>query len=113
MEIKNNIQCKHCPWKVSADLTKIPNYNRQQHLDLEPCIAKDCTDFTNRPVMSCHNSKECCPEPCIGYLVNQLGIGNNIPLRLKVRNWDGIESIKTVGKQLETFEETLRNTTKK
>lgn len=109
MEINNPIQCKNCPWKVSADLSKIPNYDRQQHLDLNVCIPEHEYDMQFRPIMSCHNSTDTKPEPCIGFLYNQLNIGNNIPLRLRARKIVGIENIVVVGEQLETFEETLRN----
>ncbi len=102
------IQCKNCPWRVDADITKIKNYDPKQHEGLECTIAKSELDYEPRALMACHHSKEGSPEPCIGYLNNQLFEGNNIPLRLRAKRWENVEDIKIIGEQLKTFEETKR-----
>lgn len=43
---------------------------------------------------------------CIGWIENQLGPGNNIPLRLKMLNYD-LSEMETFGDQHERFEDTL------
>jgi hypothetical protein len=55
-------------------------------------------------VMACHESHS---AYCIGWLHNQLGVGNNIALRLKMLNCDNIGDIEIDGEQHETFEDTL------
>ena len=105
-------QCRHCPWRKDSDLSKIPNYSRAQHEDLENTIADD-GNLTglgkSLNVMACHN-KQISGEDltCIGWLVNQVGVGNNIPARIQLLSYDNGNEIETFGEQFETFEETLR-----
>jgi len=44
---------------------------------------------------------------CVGWLMNQLGPGNNIPLRLSVLSCENLKQVRLVGEQHETFEDTL------
>ncbi|MFB9795247.1 hypothetical protein ACFFQG_32100, partial [Shinella granuli] len=44
---------------------------------------------------------------CIGWLMNQIGAGNNIPLRLQVRSCENINAVVVDGPQHERFEDTL------
>ena len=44
---------------------------------------------------------------CIGWLNNQLGVGNNIVLRLQMGSCENARAIRLRGEQHETFEETL------
>lgn len=55
-------------------------------------------------VMACHETHE---AHCIGWLHNQLGPGNNIMLRIKMRSCENIGKMKVVGRQHERFEDTL------
>jgi hypothetical protein len=57
--------------------------------------------------MACHESTESTPEHCIGWVHNQLGVGNNIGLRIAMARGD-FTDIEVFGEQFETFEETLR-----
>jgi hypothetical protein len=106
-----NKQCKACPWKKSVKPTKdIPGgYTADLHRKLACTIAAPgALPVTNVLVhMACHESPRPGGEfPCVGWLVHQLGPGNNIGLRLSAR--DGrYNSLKTVGPQHETFEDTL------
>jgi hypothetical protein len=102
-------QCSTCPWKVGADLNLIPNYRRELHEKLTCTIA----DGPRLPTgvlrcMSCHYSTERKNKPCAGWLYNQLGIGNNIGVRLAVMT-ERLSMPKVSGEQYETFEETLRD----
>lgn len=104
-------QCAKCPWKAGSNPNKIPNgYNRRKHEALECTIAKEA-GFTAGPlrVMGCHEDHE---AHCIGWLVNQLGPGNNISLRLSIRRCENIREVKTHGKQHERFKDTLKRKSK-
>lgn len=106
-KLTRTTQCKNCPWKVSANLDEIPNYELKQHKALKKTISEGSNDFTQRPVMSCHESEDDQPQACIGYLHNQLNQGNNIMLRLQVRDCPNIGEIKVVGKQVDNFKQTF------
>lgn len=54
--------------------------------------------------MACHETED---AHCIGWLVNQLGPGNNIALRLAMRACENITAVKLLGAQHATFEDTL------
>ena len=58
-------------------------------------------------VMSCHYSHQSDDNICIGWLYNQLGEGNNIGLRLHMRQYDNLQELKVEGKQHQRFEDTL------
>jgi len=60
--------------------------------------------FGPRAVMACHESDD---AHCIGWLVNQLGPGNNIGLRILMMSCENARAIKLRGEQHETFEDTL------
>ncbi len=101
-------QCKKCPWKVSADPHEIPNgYSVERHKGLASTIAEPGTlHGIGGPlrIMACHETHD---TPCVGWLVNQLGPGNNLPLRLAViyKRIDG--DVQTVGPQHACLEDTL------
>ncbi len=44
---------------------------------------------------------------CLGWLMNQLGPGNNIGLRLSLLDCENLDKVKLVGEQHECFEDTL------
>jgi len=106
-------QCKACPWKksVSPDDDIPGGYCRTKHANLKNTIAEPGSvtslgDSTMR-VMACHESDVGNDIPCVGWLVNQLGPGNNIALRM--RALDGrYNGLQTEGPQCETFEQTLK-----
>lgn len=108
MKLKRTKQCKTCPWKVDADPYDIPNgYCEQKHKNLEKTIAKDLSFGKTLNVMECHYSIGDEEEYCVGWLVNQLGVGNNIGLRLLMRGCENAKDIEVFGEQHEIFEETL------
>lgn len=57
--------------------------------------------------MACHHSNGKDEMYCVGWVNNQLGVGNNIGLRIKMMNCENIGQLKTVGKQHQRFEDTL------
>lgn len=107
-------QCRSCPWKVCTNpAVDIPHYSREMHEKLEGCIAKDLNYSPPGgmlKVMSCHYSGDECGEEeyCIGWLYNQLGAGNNIPLRLQMLRCQNASKIRVHGPQHLTFQDTLK-----
>jgi len=58
-------------------------------------------------IMACHEFPKGQERPCVGWLANQLGPGNNIALRLAAHTGRIDANVRTVGPQHETFEDTL------
>jgi hypothetical protein len=103
--LKRTTQCVKCPWRKDVDPRDIPNgYDEEKHRALACTIANDADLFAVTQAMACHETHD---THCIGWLVNQLGRGNNIPLRIQMLSCENVRSIRLVGKQHETFEDTL------
>ena len=105
--LKRTRQCGKCPWRTDVDPHDIPNgYSVDKHCALESTIAKgvDLNIGGEVKVMACHEIHD---SHCIGWLVNQLGPGNNIPMRLCMMNCTNGRDIETVGEQHEEFEGTF------
>lgn len=105
-------QCKKCPWRKDVDPRDIPNgYCEVKHANLRNTIAKpgDIRGIgSDLRMMACHESNSRGGEiPCVGWLANQLGPGNNIPLRIAAMHGRVNAKFELVGEQHETFEDTL------
>lgn len=110
--LKRTKQCAKCPWKKSTNPYDIPDgYELEKHKNLSCTISKEgdlsSLGKNTMHVMACHHSKEGNEEHCIGWVHNQLGPGNNIMLRLQMRNCDNIQDLKVYGPQHDKFEDTL------
>lgn len=112
-KLKRTIQCAKCPWRKDVNPHEIPNgYSREKHCALKKTIAKHegiegIVEAILAPTMSamaCHENHD---AHCIGWLMNQIGPGNNIALRLRMRSCENADKVKTIGEQHETFEETI------
>jgi len=108
-KLKRTKQCSGCPWRRSADPRSIPNgYAEEKHRRLQGTIAKpvdlSCLASDTLRIMACHETHD---AHCIGWLINQIGPGNNIGLRLQMRSCANFSEVKLVGEQHETFEDTL------
>lgn len=109
-------QCNLCPWKVSTNPHDIPDgYDVAKHQNLACTIAGEDGNLSKigqgvLRMMACHHSFEGEEEPCIGYLNNQLGVGNNILLRIQMMHYTNASQIKTYGEQHQCFEDTLPKT---
>ena len=102
------IQCEKRPWKVSTNPHDIPNgYDVEQHRGLTTTIAEPGSlaglGGTLR-LMACHESHN---TPCAGWLMHQLGPGNNLPLRMRVATGRVDANVELVGPQHDCLEDTL------
>ena len=107
-KLLRNKQCAKCPWKKSTNPYDIPDgYSLKAHKKLKSTISAGfnvgCTELR---LMACHESPIGKETHCVGWLMNQLGPGNNIALRLEMRNYD-LSQVQLDGEQHETFEDTL------
>jgi len=109
VKLKRTKQCKKCPWKVSTNPFDIPDgYCEIKHANLKETISNGGFNI-GRPmkVMACHHSDGNDEMYCVGWLNHQLGIGNNIWLRIKMMSCENIRELKTYGEQHSNFEDTL------
>lgn len=108
MKVRNR-QCKACPWRVDVVPEEdIPNgYCSKKHAGLKNTIAKP-GELESGPMhlMACHEAQRGKEYPCVGWLANQLGPGNNIRLRILALSGQ-FSKIRTIGPQHETLEDTL------
>jgi len=108
--LKRTKQCAKCPWKTSTNPHEIPDgYSEEKHCDLKKTIANPgAFGFQGTMhVMACHHSFEGNEEHCVGWVHNQLGVGNNIALRFKMLTCSNISELKVYGDQHDNFEDTL------
>ncbi len=107
-EHESRVQCKACPWKKSTVPEKdIPGgYSLELHRSLQATIADPGSCSLKMRMMACHEFPVGSEKACVGWVLHQLGPGNNIGLRLKAM--DGRYSqFQTVGPQHARFEDTL------
>lgn len=107
--LKHTTQCAKCPWRKDVDPHDIPNgYSEDKHRALKGTIARDgdLSGVFGRTVriMACHETHD---AHCIGWLMNQVGRGNNIAMRIQLMSCDNADQIRLVGEQHECFEDTL------
>lgn len=109
MKLTRTKQCAKCPWKVSTDPHDIPDgYCEVKHTNLKNTIAKEGEiNLGAINVMACHHSNGNDQMYCVGWLNNQLGVGNNIGLRMQMMRCDNINHLKTYGTQHNRFQDTL------
>ena len=101
-------QCKGCHWLKASSVADIPHYRRELHEGLACTIAKDLRLLSGTLLlMACHESRPACELVCIGWLHNQIGVGNNLPLRLAQLRDPRLQRYELAGEQHEAFEDTL------
>lgn len=108
-ELERTVQCAHCPWRTDVDPHDIPDgYSVDKHRDLAGTVADQgnptATIGGSLRVMACHETGT---THCLGWLMNQIGPGNNIGLRLAVRHCSNIADVHLIGEQHERFEDTI------
>lgn len=108
-KLKKTKQCAKCPWRKDTSPRDIPNgYCEDKHKDLSATISDDpiLSITEKRPNMACHETES---AHCIGWLMNQLGPGNNIGLRMQMSDCENSKHIELVGEQHQKFVDTLPN----
>lgn len=106
-------QCDKCPWKVTTNPYEIPGgYDVEKHRRLTNTIAEPGSiEFFSSTgplrIMACHESDLGGEVPCVGWLMNQLGEGNNIALRYAVLRGKVDADVELVGEQHACLEDTL------
>lgn len=108
-KLKRVRQCDKCPWKVSTDPHDIPDgYSEEKHRKLANTIAAPGALPAGQMVsMACHEHPVGEEVHCIGWLHQQMGVGNNLGLRMSLLSCSNAHAIQVDGPQHETFEETL------
>lgn len=105
-------QCKTCPWRKDSKCSDIPNYDIELHKSLKETIAGSDGNLSKvnqiLKAMSCHYSlDENNNIYCVGWLNNQLGVGNNIQLRFAMRK-NNISDVIVDGEQVNKFQDTFK-----
>lgn len=104
-KLKRTSQCEKCPWRVGVNPHDIPDgYSEEKHRALANTIAVPGSLRDTGLAMACHESGK---SHCIGWLVHQLGPGNNIGLRIRMMSCENASKIRLRGEQHECFEDTL------
>ena len=105
-KLKRTAQCAKCPWLVATDPHEIPDgYSEEKHAALASTIASPgALNLGTLHIMACHETQD---AHCVGWLVNQLGPGNNLGLRLRMMTCENSDAIRLRGEQHESFEDTL------
>ncbi len=101
-------QCAKCPWKAGVNPNDIPGgYCATKHAALSRTIADPGDIRGSSSMMACHETPPGKEVACVGWLVHQLGPGNNLGLRLRAAFGELDTHVETVGPQHERFEDTL------
>lgn len=114
-KLKRTAQCAKCPWRVDVDPREIPNgYDVERHKALASTIADPnnvdveaimhALTTGERRVMACHETEG---AYCVGWVMNQVGDGGNVLLRMDLRTCTNAHKLRTVGPQHARFEDTL------
>jgi len=107
-KLKRTHQCEKCPWRVETDPHDIPNgYSVDLHRGLADTIAEPGSLRSTGRVMACHEHDSAEGVHCVGWLMHQLGPGNNLGLRMQMIGCENARSIRLRGEQHPTFEDTL------
>lgn len=104
-KLKRTAQCAKCPWIKGSNPHDIPNgYSESAHRALQCTIAAPGDLRSTGHAMACHETDD---AHCVGWLINQVGPGNNIPLRILMTSCENRDRIRLRGEQHQRFEDTL------
>lgn len=104
---KKIMQCTKCPWKKSTNPLEIPGgYDEGKHKSLTSTIVGEGRFRPVEVQMACHESNPLDPFVCAGWLDNQLGVGNNLGLRLAAMRGQ-VPQYHVEGEQHERLEDTF------
>lgn len=80
-------QCESCPWRVDVKPSRdVPNFGPGIYDRMQASLRTGLESMAEktRLVMECHNGKRGANRPCAGWLHHQIGVGNNLGVRLAV-----------------------------
>ncbi len=101
-------QCSKCPWRVDVDPYEIPGgYSEGKHRALVSTVSSGTASLRGFAMMACHGSDPGQEFPCVGWMANQLGPGNNLGLSMAVLSGAVDGEFELVGDQHETLEATF------
>jgi hypothetical protein len=107
-KLKRVRQCEKCPWKTPTNPHDIPDgYSEELHRSLAGTIAEPGSLRGTGKAMACHEHAKGDEVHCVGWLYNQMTVGNNIPLRMQLLSCENLQHVRTDGPQHERFEDTL------
>jgi hypothetical protein len=104
-KLKRTAQCEKCPWIKGINPREIPDgYSEDKHRALQCTIAEPGALSSSGIAMACHETDD---AHCVGWLHNQIGRGNNIPLRFQMMSCENSDKIRLRGEQHDSFDDTL------
>ncbi len=80
-------QCKTCPWRVAVKPSRdVPDFDPGIYERMQGTLREGLSTLSSktRTIMECHNGKRGANRPCAGWLHHQIGVGNNIGVRMSV-----------------------------
>lgn len=103
------MQCQTCPWRADVDPRNIPGGYGHVIAELlaEHTPSGPASLASTLHIATCHEKPERAKLPCVGWLVHQLGAGNNLALRLRVIHGCIDGNVRTVGPQRDLCRELL------
>ena len=103
-------QCKNCPFKVGANLEKIPTYNRELHEKLCESVEK-MADSQQTYYMLCHhdNPKSDRRRLCAGHIFNKLHTQKDVNFIVRVAQMVDLGNVKVFGAQHEKLRDSIKD----
>jgi hypothetical protein len=104
--VKTVNQCATCPWRVGIKPSRdVPDFDPGIYDRMRSSLREGVASMAEkkRIVMECHNGKRGANRPCAGWLHHQLGVGNNLGVRLAVIT-ERMPTPKVFGEQHEDLE---------
>ena len=103
-------QCVTCPWRADVDPWNMPGGHGYVLPEMLSSHTPSGMESLATPVLrvaTCHEAAIAKKLPCVGWLVHQLGPGNNFAVRLAVLRGSIDANVRTLGKQRDLPEEIL------
>jgi len=107
-------QCATCPWRADVDPRDIPGGHGHvvpEKLAVHTPSGVESLAHDLR-VATCHEAAIGAKLPCVGWLVHQLGPGNNLAVRVAVLRGSLDANVRTIGEQRDLPQELLFRTLK-
>lgn len=95
-------QCDSCPWKkgiMPEDITQ--GFDLEYYQGVREQFQASGLESIHKQhkQMACHMHPDSNPTPCVGWLINQAGIGNNLFIRLQLMQVENSCDLQVDGEQ--------------